>query len=315
MHAFIECVIQENGHNRKSARKRPHGSDSQKEEGDYKTQNSEHPSWNSEHPSWKRLSQRNPTVTITKLRLLNDVQGLSNLEAPGSKNGGLPHQSVAPTTKKTYDSSEDGGQQSDEQIARCNNRRHLSVASSTAVSCIRRYNSKSENSSDSESTERKNRNAKTHKYQHRTSHDESLKIKPRMGFSERNSKSPMSKERRFPQRLAYTHAKNAINSSESELDKCSKSTEKQQNHKKSPASSKKSKVKNHIEAVTESDVEHKREGIGSLQASNESSRRLKSGGSGHSETAPCSDSSTYSDAKQKCVKKKRKMENLRKGND
>ncbi|KAL8190513.1 UNVERIFIED_CONTAM: hypothetical protein K2H54_055162 [Gekko kuhli] len=305
-----ECVIQQNGHNRKSARKRPHENDSQKEEGGYKINNSE-------HHSWKRLPHRNPTVRVTKLRLLNEVQDLSNWEASGSKNGGLPNQYVASTAKKMSDSSGDGGQQSDEQKTRCNNRRKLSVAGLTAVSVIRRYSSESENSSDSESTRKKNRNAKTHKYQHRTVCDESLKIKPRVEFSERNSKSHVSKDTSFSHLLAYTHTQNAINSSESEvdteLDKRNKSIEKQQKHKKTPASSSKSKVKNHIEATTESDVEHKGDGIGSLQDSNRPSRRLKSGGTAHSETASNSDCSTYNNAlKQKHMKKKGKMENFRK---
>ncbi|XP_060090216.1 bromodomain and WD repeat-containing protein 1 [Heteronotia binoei] len=305
-----ECVIQQNGHNRKSARKRSHESNSQKEGGDYKMQNSE-------HHSWKRLPCRNPTVTITKLRLLNEVQDLLNWGASGNKNGGLPHQSVASTAKKMCDSSDDGDQQSDEQITKCNNRRKLPMAGSTAVSGIRRHNSESENSSDSESTGRKNRNAKTRKYKHRTVCDESLKIKPRVEFSERNSKTHVSKDRRFSYLLAYTHKQNDINSSESEvgteIDKCSENVEKQQNVKKTPASSNKSKIKNHIEATTESDVDHKRDGIGPLQDSNKPSRRLKSGSKAHSEAASYSDSSTYNDVpKQKHAKKKGKMEKFRK---
>lgn len=307
MHAFIECVIQQNGHNRKSARKRPPESDSQKEVGDYKIQNSE-------HHSWKRLPYKNPTVTVTKLRLLSEERDLS--KTSGNKDEGLPHQSVASAVKKMYDSSGDGGQQPDEQITRGNHRRKLSVAGSTAVSNVRRYNSKSENSSDSESTGRKKTNAKTPKYQHRTVCDESLKIKPRVEFSERNSKSHMSKDRNFPHLLTYTQ--NAINSSESEdteLDKCNENVEKQHILKKTSTVSNKSKVKNHIEPTTESDVEHKGNRIGSLQESNKPPRRLKSGGTAHSEAASYSDSSTYSDvSKQKRVKKKGKMENLRKGN-
>ncbi|XP_077198828.1 bromodomain and WD repeat-containing protein 1 isoform X2 [Paroedura picta] len=304
-----ECVIQQNGHNRKSARKRPHQSDSQKEEEDYKMQNSE-------HHSWKQLPHRNPTVTVTKLRLLNDVQDLSNWEGSGSKNEGLPHRAASSATKKMHDSSGVGGQQSDEQITRCSNRRKRSVTGSTAFSGIQQYNSESENSSDSESNRRKNRNAKTNKYQHRTVCDESLKITPRMEFSERNSKSHVSQDRSFPHVLACTRTQNALNSSESEvdteIDKCNENVGKQQNLKKTPVSSNESKVKNHIEATTESDVEHTGDGTGSLQGSNKPLRRMKSGGTAHSETASYSDSSTYDSPKQKQMKKKGEMKNFRK---
>ncbi|XP_054829119.1 bromodomain and WD repeat-containing protein 1 isoform X2 [Eublepharis macularius] len=302
-----ECVIQQNGHNRKSARKRPHESDSQKKEGTYKMQNTE-------HCGYKRLSRRNPTLTVNKFKFTND-EDLSNLEACGGKNRGLPHQSVISAAKKTFDSSRDGNQQSAYKINECNNRRELSAAGSTSISCIRRYNSESEESSDSESTGRNNRIVKTRKQQHRTAGDESLKKKSKVEFSERNSKSHVSKDTSLSHVLAYAPTQNAISSSESEIntevEKCREKVEKQKNYKKTPASSNKSIGKNCIEATTESELKGGKRRY--LQDSKEPSKSLKSGCTACLPNASYSDSSNYSDStKQKHVKKKGKTENIRK---
>lgn len=183
LHAFIECIIKENGR-RQIAKERLHQSDSQKENEVYKMQNSE-------HHSYQRLPRRSATVAVNKLKLMSDVEDLSSSETGGcgSKNGNLKHHSVA--SIKRLACSKDDQQSDEEEINGQCNKRKLSQPGSAAA---RIYDSSSENrSSDSGSAARKK---KAHRHQHRTAYNEYPKFKSTMEFSGRNSsKSHMSEAR------------------------------------------------------------------------------------------------------------------------
>ncbi|XP_061483645.1 bromodomain and WD repeat-containing protein 1 isoform X3 [Rhineura floridana] len=303
-----ERVMQENGC-RRSARKRLHESDAQKEEGAYRTKNTD-------HHGYQRLPRRSATLAVNKLKLLNDVEDLSNSEGRGfeSNNGKLSHHSVASTTRR-LSSSGGGGQPSGEKNGRYSRRKRIQAVSA------RRYNSESENSSDSERTLRRNRRVKAHERQRRTANDESPNIKPRVEVSERNPKSHMSKDRSLEKLSTYLHSIVASSESEldAELDQNSGKSKKQHNSWKTADSLSKSKAKNHIRTTTELDAEHTGDGISSLPVIKEPSRKLKSKCTADSSCPSHLDTELYSnrsncsdDTIEQHKKKKGKVESIKK---
>ncbi|CAI5772550.1 and WD repeat-containing 1 isoform X1 [Podarcis lilfordi] len=295
-----ECVIQENGC-RRSARKRRHESDSQ-EEGVYKIQNSN-------HHGYRRLPRKSATVAAYKLRNINDVEtrGFENEEK-------LNHHNAVSITRKS-NSSGDGDQQSEGKNRRYSRRKCRQTESAVSA---KRYDSESENSSDSESALRRNRHVKTHGRKHRTVCDESPNIKPRVEVSENNPKSHMPKGRSLDKPSIYLHSTVASYESEldSELDQCSEEVKKKHDSRKTVDSSSKSKDKNRSKATAKSDVEHREDGTDSLPETKELSRKPKykstvdSSCTSDLEIESCSNSSDATTEQHK--KKKRKREAVRK---
>ncbi|XP_044298191.1 bromodomain and WD repeat-containing protein 1 isoform X3 [Varanus komodoensis] len=317
-----ECVLQENGL-RRNTRKRRYESDSQKEEGAYKMENSD-------HGGYQKLASRSAAMTVNKSRLMSQVEDLSSAEVRGcrNKNGKLSHRSVAPTTRKSSDSSGNGSQQSGEEKAGRCNRRKCTQTGSGAVS-TRTYDSDSENrTSDSNHATRKSRRMNPHGQKHKTTYEEPLGLKSkaevlekksRVEVSERNFKGHMSKNRSLDKHPGYMH--NTVDHSESEavsdLDQYSNEVKRQNNYWRT-AASRKSKSKNHVQAATEYDVEYRGDGTGSLSDSKEPSKRKKSKCT--SDSSCCSDleiemyskSSNYSDGTTPLKKKRSKAEVIRK---
>ncbi|XP_028583028.2 bromodomain and WD repeat-containing protein 1 isoform X4 [Podarcis muralis] len=296
----MDCVIQENGC-RRSARKRRHESDSQ-EEGTYKIQNSN-------HHGYRRLRRKSATVAAYKLRNINDVEtrGFENEEK-------LNHHNAVSTTRKS-NSSRDGDQQSEGKNRRYSRRKCRQTESAVSA---KRYDSESENSSDSESALRRNRHVKTHGRKHRTVCDESPNIKPRVEVSENNPKSHMPKGRSLDKPSIYLHSTVASYESEldSELDQCSEEVKKKHDSRKTVDSSSKSKDKNRSKATAKSDVEHREDGTDSMPETKELSRKPKYKSTADSsctsdlEIESCSNSSDATTEQHK--KKKRKREAVRK---
>nr|XP_028583028.1 bromodomain and WD repeat-containing protein 1 isoform X4 [Podarcis muralis] len=296
----MDCVIQENGC-RRSARKRRHESDSQ-EEGTYKIQNSN-------HHGYRRLRRKSATVAAYKLRNINDVEtrGFENEEK-------LNHHNAVSTTRKS-NSSGVGDQQSEGKNRRYSRRKCRQTESAVSA---KRYDSESENSSDSESALRRNRHVKTHGRKHRTVCDESPNIKPRVEVSENNPKSHMPKGRSLDKPSIYLHSTVASSESEldSELDQCSEEVKKKHDSRKTVDSSSKSKDKNRSKATAKSDVEHREDGTDSLPETKELSRKPKykstvdSSCTSDLEIESCSNSSDATTEQHK--KKKRKREDVRK---
>ncbi|XP_053242705.1 bromodomain and WD repeat-containing protein 1 isoform X4 [Podarcis raffonei] len=296
----MECVIQENGC-RRSARKRRHESDCQ-EEGVYKIQNSN-------HHGYRRLPRKSATVAAYKLRNINDVEtrGFENDEK-------LNHHNAVSTTRKS-NSSGDGDQQSEEKNRRYSRRKCRQTESAVSA---KRYDSESENSSDSDSALRRNRHVKAHGRKHRTVCDESPNIKPRVEVSENNPKSHMPKGRSLDKPSIYLHSTVASYESEldSELDQCSEEVKKKHDSRKTVDSSSKSKDKNRSKATAKSDVEHREDGTDSLPETKELSRKPKykstvdSSCTSDLEIESCSNSSDATTEQHK--KQKRKREAVRK---
>ncbi|XP_033002928.1 bromodomain and WD repeat-containing protein 1 isoform X3 [Lacerta agilis] len=302
----MECVIQENGC-RRSARKRRHESDSQ-EEGAYKIQNGN-------HQGYRRLPRKSATVAAYKLRNINDMENLSNSETRGFENDEkLNHHNAASTTRK-LNSSGDGDQQSEGKNGRYSRRKCRQTES--AVSAMR-YDSESENSSDSESALRRNRHVKAHGRKHRTPCNESPNIKPRVEVSENNPKNQMPKGRSLDKPSIYLHSTVASYESEldSELDQYSEEVKKKHDSRKTVDSFSKSKDKNCSKATAKSDIEHREDGTDSLPETRELSRKPKYKSTVDSSCPPdleiesCSNSSDATTEQHK--KKKRKREAVRK---
>ncbi|XP_053168906.1 bromodomain and WD repeat-containing protein 1 isoform X2 [Hemicordylus capensis] len=310
-----ECIIKENGR-RRSVRKRPCRSDSQKEESVYKIQDGE-------HHSYRRLPCRSATVAVNKLKLMSN-EDLFNSEARGcgSENEKLPHHSVVSTVRKRLDSSDDGVPQASEEIKGQHNRRKLTQVDSAATSA-KRYESTSENkSSDSDNATRNNRHIKIHRHQHSITDNESTKMKSKVEFSEKNSRYH-TQDRSYNEVstcMVPTRMNNTITTSESEedseLDKYHNKVKKKQNHQKTKAFSATSKAKNHIKTTRECDVEHNEDGTDSLPDSKDFSKRLKSGcttdSSSSSDLETDSNGCNHGDARTQHRKKRGKAEVIRK---
>ncbi|KAJ7320577.1 hypothetical protein JRQ81_020088 [Phrynocephalus forsythii] len=257
-----ECVVEENGL-RRSARKRPHKIDSEDEEVVHTVQNSD-------RHGCQRFPDSCTSVSVNKVRLINDVDDLSYSEDRGSvdKNGKLNCYVIASITRKKSDHSEGGSQLlSDKEENRKYSRRKCTRPGSPAAS-TRIYDSDFESSSDSESMTR-NRHIKSHQHKHRSACDKSPNVQRRVQLQKRTS------SRRFDK--VPVSVDNSLVSSESEvdhgLDKCSSETGKQHNCWKT---SSKSKTKKHVKAATESDVDPRQDGIVSLPNGNKGFRRLRS---------------------------------------
>ncbi|XP_060626304.2 bromodomain and WD repeat-containing protein 1 isoform X2 [Anolis sagrei] len=260
-----EHASQENGRER-SSRKRSYENDFQKEKTLSKIQNSVH------HDS-RRLPCRRAIVAINKLKLMGDEKYFSNLEARdlANKNGKLNNHSVSSTAREESASSGDTSQPSEEEENRHNIRRKCTLSGSTSFPA-RSHDSDSENSSNSENAARKKRLIKAHRHKNTTVHDKSSCIKPRMEISKRSQKSHKLKDKnndKFP-------AVDTIASSESqEESQCSEKVRKRRTYQKTAAISSKSSSPNQISATTDTDVEHREGGIGSVPYSKRFSRKAK----------------------------------------
>nr|XP_008105713.1 PREDICTED: bromodomain and WD repeat-containing protein 1 isoform X2 [Anolis carolinensis] len=299
-----ERVSQENGRGR-STRKRSYETDSQKEVTLSKMQNSVH------HDS-HRLPCRRAIVAINKLKLMGDVNDFPTLEARDSanKNGKLNHHSVSSRRREESASSGDASQQSEEEENQHNIRRKCTLSGSMSFPA-RIYDSDSENSSNSESAARKKRLIKSLRHKNTTVHDKSSCIKPRMKISKRSPKSHTLKDKNNDTFLAG----DTIASSESqEESQCSEKVGKRHTYQKTTTTSSKSSSPNHISATTDTDVEHREDGIGSMPYSKGFSRKsiskctVDTSCPSNLENESNSNSSSYSDGMIEHKRKKRKAE-------
>ncbi|XP_032075095.1 bromodomain and WD repeat-containing protein 1 isoform X1 [Thamnophis elegans] len=250
-----------------------------------------------------KLPLRSDTVTVNKLSLANDEEDFTNSETTrtySDNNRKLNCRSIVSATRKQLDSSADGSQESGEAKRKQYCRRKC-IQSSTAAKID---GSDSENSSYSESAERKKMHIKkAHMHKPRTPYDRS--INP---ILEKNLKSHLSKDRNPDKHPIFTH--NTIVTSDLEGDsELNQYNDNIKEFQKTVDSSGKSK--------NESEIQHKGNGTDSLPNSKESSKtpksktRVDSSCQSDLEIKSCNNASNYSVIKTQPKKKKEKTDDIK----
>ncbi|XP_019384495.1 PREDICTED: bromodomain and WD repeat-containing protein 1 isoform X4 [Crocodylus porosus] len=323
---------QENGHTRKSARKRLYRSDSENTSAvasePLKNKTGRH----------RKIPRRSATVAANKLKLMSDVEEeISSSESIGigCKNRKLPHRNASAAARRMLlDGSEDDAglkSESEQELKEQYIRRkaHSQPGSSAAR---RKYISESENGSSNSETETKvavtSKQSNGYKQPHRTVCAASPEMKDLSGEIVEEDSGSHKSEDESSQRLSDQSISvrkpvgmcGSKDGADSDSDQWNGRNNKQLTTQKPPANSKRAKVLSDLEDTAESEAEEREDGKSSASESVEPSGTAGSSKSGPEASFNCSSDSeseipnsnryNYGDT---TMAKKKKREIVKKG--
>ncbi|XP_059576728.1 LOW QUALITY PROTEIN: bromodomain and WD repeat-containing protein 1 [Alligator mississippiensis] len=322
---------QENGHIRKSARKRLYRSDSEN------TSVASEPLKN-KTGRHRKIPRRSATVAANKLKLMSDVEeGISSSESIGigCKNRKLPHRDASAAARRMLlDGSEDdaGLKSESEQELKEQYVRRKAPSRPGSSTARRKYISESENGSSDSETETKvavmSKQSNGYKQPHRTVCAASPEMKDLSGeILEEDSGSHESEDessQRFSDQSISVQKPvgmcNSKDGADSDSDQWNGRNNKKLTSQKPPANSKKAKVLSDLEDTAESEAEEREDGRSSASESVEPSGTAGSSKSGPEAIFKCSsDSESEIPNSNRCnygdttMAKKKKREIIKKG--